>query len=244
MRKFIISMSVLWTAPFAMAAIERPKAVDASLVAILQQPPDVRQRRLEDQPRAVYHSLLDIALRSEQPMNVRWRALTSAARLRRSEAIPDLKEALRSGTWFVRNAALVSLADFAPDEAIKAGRELIQDPALVVRSAAVDVLVTSPAAGDRALLWKELEAPRNRKGRQSLWIRSQIASGLLEKAGVEDVPRFARLLDDRDERLQKIAVNALEKLTEQRPASGIASHARVVEIWKDFVNRPSAKLLQ
>lgn len=218
------------------AAIAPSKiTADPSLIDILKRPADVRVQLLEERPNAVYKELVDIALHSDQPMNIRWRALTSAALLRKEESVDDLIKATESSEWFLRNAALVSLSEFSQEKGYQAARRLARDPALVVRSAAVEVLARSENPFDRDLLWSELHESYNKKNGQSLWIRAQIAKLLTKQSQKSEISNFARLLNENEEELQKVAISALEDLTGQKPALGVAVHKRVVEIWKSKV---------
>lgn len=205
-----------------------------SVVEMLKMTPEARSVALAQQPDSVYEALLDISADNEQSMNVRWRALTSAALLRKEKAVPDLLKAAKSEQWFMRNAALVGLAEFAPKKSVDLARDLIKDKALVVRSAAVGVLAKHGSADERYLLWSELKAPYNLRGGQSLWIRGQIVKALAEKPTENETMNFASLLSEKDENLQTAAMTGLERLTGLKLGEGLTNRPRVVQLWKNY----------
>lgn len=235
---FLVSLSA--SAAIPRKSVWRPGA--ESVAAMLKLPPEARHRALADQPDSVYKTLIEIADNKEQSMNMRWRALTSAALLRKNGAVPDLMKAAKSDQWFMRNAALVGLSEFSPEKAVAAARDLVKDPALVVRSAAVDVLVKHGSADERFLLWSELKEKYNHRGSTSLWIRAQIVKALAQKPLDGEMTNFSALLNEKDEDVQKGAIAGLEKLTGMRLGEGMASHDRVVTMWKNYFQRPETSV--
>lgn len=149
-------------------------------------------------------------------MDLRWKAITTAALLKGNSLKPQIQKALVAKEWFVRNAALVALESMNRDEAKVWARKFLDDKALVVRSAAVETLARLEDRTAAALLWKKLSAKENFRGSQSLWIRKQITNALaqLDRSGYQG--RFIDLLDDRDEGVQEAAVKALELRTGQQ----------------------------
>jgi HEAT repeat protein len=87
-------------------------------------------------------------------------------KIKKAESIADVKRALKSNQWFMRNAGLIALNSINPDLAFDEAKKQLDDPALVVRSAAVDLLSKHKSqekgAEVRELLWKELHAKRNK----------------------------------------------------------------------------------
>lgn len=214
-------------------AVWRPSS--ESVTEILKLAPEARHAALAQQPDSVYESLLEIANNANGSMNLRWRALTSAALLRKEKSVPDLMKASKSQEWFMRNAALVGLAEFSPSKSVEVARRLVKDPALVVRSASVDVLTKHGGQEERDLLWNELGASYNKRGGQSLWIRSQIVTALSEKPADAELRRFSGVLqNEKEEPLQKAAIAGLQKLTGMRLGEGLTSHQRVVQLWKNY----------
>lgn len=219
----------------------RLKPSEALATELLKLPSEVRLDALLKQPDPIYDTLLQVAQKSENPMSLRWRAITSAALLRREAAAPDLMKLGESSDWFVRNASLVGLSEVAKPQAVTLARRLVKDPALVVRSAAVDVIAKNAAASERDLLWDEFHADYNKRGRQSLWIRGQILHVLAKHPKSTEQERFAGFLKDSNVDIQKASMVALEKITGLKVARDAASHERAVQLWQAHLSRlPSA----
>ena len=219
---------------------DRPPMED--VVQILKLPAGDRYHQLTEQPDSVYDSLISVANDSDRTMNLRWRALTSAAALRREKAEPDLLKAAKAPEWFMRNAALVSLNEFVPAQSVALARRLVTDPALVVRSAAVEVLARNGGPNERALLWKEMGADYNRRGGQSLWIREQIVRALAEKPDHAELPLFSSLLKEKNEAIQKASMHGLERITGLKMGEAKTPHNRQVRLWQNYFNPPSSVL--
>jgi HEAT repeat protein len=161
-------------------------------------------------------------------METRWHAVMTLGRVGGAQVSSKLEKALQSQEWFMRNAALLALEQTNPDKARQAARKLLNDKALVVRSAAVDSLVRLKDTSSVALLWSKINAKENFRGTQSLWIRRQIVDALRVLPGAADIAKsgkgqapgdekkFAELLEDRDEKIQEAAIQALESRTGQK----------------------------
>ena len=159
------------------------------------------------------YGVLESLVFSEKPsLSVRWRALTSLARLYPQRSRPVLEQALRSRVWFLRNAALVALERADPEESVRWAGRLMEDPALVVRTAAVQLITRHRASQYRKKLKKMLNAPGSYHHRQSLWIRYHIVLALASFALRGEEAFFTALLGDRDRRVQAAASLALRKL--------------------------------
>lgn len=158
-----------------------------------------------------YKELKDLAFSESQDMSVRWKSLVKMSEMKKSDSVPDMKQALKSDTWYMRNAALLALETVNRDEAYDAAKKQLDDPALVVRSAAVDVLMKYPQHEKevRALLWRELEDPQNIVKKRSLWIRPQIVKYLAKKPQVSERSQFLKLVDEGDEEIRTLAQKAI-----------------------------------
>lgn len=109
-----------------------------------------------------------------QSLIVRWQSIISLATEFPDRSGEELNRLIQNPLWFLRNAALLGLEKSRPQEALAAARKLLVDKALVVRSAAVQVLSGNLQVQTRDLLWQELFKNYNYRGSQSLWIRAQI----------------------------------------------------------------------
>ncbi len=161
-----------------------------------------------------YQTLKRKAFSDSFDMSERWKSIVEMSQIQHKDRLPDLKKALKSQTWYIRNAALLALdkmdANLAEAEAIK----LLSDPALVVRSAAVEVLAKRmrSSALARKSLWEELNDKQNMIQKESLWIRPQIIQHLAKFPVLAEKSRFQALLSDSSAQVQDIARNALNQI--------------------------------
>lgn len=174
--------------------------------------------------------LYTIARNPNEALKTRWAALMLAVEVQPDNAIKELTPFVESKDWFMRNAALIAIQNIDAKKGLEVARQLISDKALVVRSAAVEVLAKSQKSEDRELLWKELSHERNFKGQNSLWIREQILTVLNEKPRPEEIKKFAQLLFDRDGKTQKRVLPTMEKLTSMR----FGQTEKSIRSWQQF----------
>jgi HEAT repeat protein len=175
-------------------------------------------------------------------MRLRWRALMMAAEGRREKSTPDLLKASVHKQWFMRNAALVALAEVIEAEAQKLAKKLVKDKALVVRSAAVDVLQKSPRPEVRDLLWEEMNQKYNFRNQESLWIRSQIVEAMAAKPANHELKLFTKFLNDKDARVQAASVSGMEKLTGVKLGDAKTSREKMVLLWQDYSRKEKLAL--
>ena len=188
----------------------------AETMVALGLPLENRISTLRTEGAAGYKNLISLMNDDKAPMEARWRAVTAMGKIGGKLSFPELKQALHSKVWYLRNAALVSAAQIDHDQALIWAKELISDKALVVRSAAVDVMTDLKDSRSKAILWEKLNAKENFRGKQSLWIRRKIVESLasIEERGSEK--KFGMILADKDESLYPPAIKALERITEQQ----------------------------
>ena len=163
---------------------------------------------------ASYKELKAKAFSETEVMAVRWNSLMEMTRMKKHESVIDIKKALGSNTWYMRNAGLIALHSINPEMAFDVAKKQLDDPALVVRSAAVDVLSKSKnkVAEVRELLWKELYSKKNKVKTKSLWIRPQISQYLAVNPQASERERFLALADEKDEEVRTHAEKALQTL--------------------------------
>jgi len=150
---------------------------------------------------------------------LRYKATTALAKLSGAKAKPQMVQALQSNEWFMRNAGLIGLASIDRSEALVWSRKLLNDKALVVRAAAVDVISKAHDTTSTNLLWQKLYSKENYRNSQSLYIRRHIVEALADLDGKEHTAKFVALLQDKDDSLHEPAMDALEKITHQAVAS-------------------------
>ncbi len=186
----------LLLAPALFAAIPPKVAtkVDIGLLAeeILTMPEKNRYMVAEKKADELFPALVTLSQSEKKAMPVRWKALTLAAYLKKEKYLPELEKALKSKEWFMRNAGLVAIYSFDKKRAQSVAKDLIKDKALVVRSAAIEVLGNQPelAPETRDLFWEEMSASYNFRQKQGLWVREQILEKLAANPEKKEMPLF------------------------------------------------------
>lgn len=203
----------------------------AAIEETLKLPAKNRASILKTASSGVYSEMREIAFSKNYPMSLRWRAVMGMAEARKGKALPELLLAADDNEWFIRNAALIALTHAAPTQAVQTAKKLLLDKALVVRSAAVEVIQVDLNLGNRDLLWEQLENRINFKREQSLWIRPQIVEALAKEPRSNEVRMFARLLHDQDLKIQEFAIKGLENATGKKIGSGKISRSKLVALW-------------
>jgi hypothetical protein len=163
----------------------------------------------------ISQQLWQMAFDPKKDMGTRWKSLTLAAQINRENAGPALDKAIKSDEWFMRNAALVAYKEVFPDQSQAIAEKLLKDKALVVRSAAVDVLPTKLSDGLREKLWTELYQDYNFRKKQSLFVRGMILQKLAAEPRSQEKVLFVKALQEQDSRLHSPAIVALEKISQK-----------------------------
>ncbi len=161
-----------------------------------------------------YVNLRKSAFADEGEMNDRWLSVVAMSKIQHKDREKDLLKALKNPSWYMRNVALLALETVNTKLALTEAIKLMEDPSLVVRSAAVDVvakssLTSSPA---RMALWKELRDKQNKTQGKSLWIRPQIMQHLVQTAQPKERPLFLGYLEDENLEVKSLAREALLKI--------------------------------
>ncbi len=163
-----------------------------------------------------FSAQIAVAKNAALPMGARWAALLKAGELASAEEVDQIRTFSTNKEWYMRNAAMVALSKLNTEYAVDEAKKLVKDKALVVRSAAVDMLATKYTLENRNILADELSKKYNFKGKQSLWIRPQIMKHLATRASSDDRAFFARYLFDQDDSIGEMAAMTLEKITDVR----------------------------
>lgn len=221
----LISTSVLAAVP--KTTILSKEAVEE----ILAMPEKNRYLIADKKTDELYPELLQMAANPKKNLGVRWKSLTLAAHLKKQAAVKDVSPYLTAREWYMRNAALIALTEVSQSESQKAALQLLDDKALVVRSAAVDALGTDLTAEMRDRLWEELSAGYNFRKKESLWVRSQIAQKLALSPEKEEASRFVDLLKEKDSRMYAPCIAALEKITGETKGTEKASADERRKLW-------------
>jgi len=212
--KAALIMVVSLTFNFAFGAPMPSEDLDGVRMA-LQMPLPNRLKALGLQGPKTFSQLQQIADSKSEGLELRWRAITAMGRLEPFRARPQLETALKSQDWYLRNAALVVLHYGERSWAVDWAKKLLDDDALVVRTAAVEALSEMNAIEAEDVLWQKLYAKENFKNGQSLWIRKHIAQTLARFARPGQERAFQKLLMDEDQSLHASALQGLTKLTQK-----------------------------
>jgi HEAT repeat protein len=216
------------------------KDIEIALTA-LQLPPSNRNKALKSQGVHSLGALQAIALDSQQPLTLRWRATTSLGRVYPKESTTFLAQLTTHPEWFLRNSSLLALKVASPQRAIHAAEHLIKDKSLIVRTAAVQTLSDLNAAHTHSLLWEALNSKQNFRGHESLWVRQHIMKALSQFQNSKDLPRFAEALRDRDVKVQLWAMQGLEKVSQVRIGTKNTSFAERRQKWLAWVEMQNLK---
>lgn len=160
-----------------------------------------------------YKDLKKIAFAESELLTKRWRAFMAMVRIGEFEAMPEIKQALSSKDWFLRDAAIRVLPVLNRDVAYSEALKALNDPALVVRTSAVICLKELARAESAPKLWQALYSRENYLKQQSLWIRRNIVEALAEIAPAGSEGHFIKILDDEDSSLAEPAIRGLERVS-------------------------------
>ena len=201
---------------------------------ILQLPPENQKSLIDKSPDHLYRDFVQLAFNEKTSMKMRWKALMAAAQIRKEKSTVDLVKASTDSQWFMRSAAMTALAEYNPAESERVAKNLLKDKALVVRSAAVDILSQIPSPEIRDLFWEELHQKYNFKNKQSLWIRPQMLTALAQKPKDQETPMFSRMLKEPELQMQLIAVQGLQKLTGMKLGDARTTPVALVQLWQNY----------
>jgi len=181
------------------------------VIVILQLPLKERLMRLKEIS-GIRDRLKSLAFDKKRTLDVRWRSITALGSISAKSYRWEMEEALKSHEWFMRNAGLIAIRHDDREFAIRWSKQLLKDPALVVRTQAVKNLMDLNAPAKEEV-WSALYAKNNFQHDQGLWVRSYMAQALVQWANRSDEKRFLRLLMDTDASIQRWAILGLEKCT-------------------------------
>jgi HEAT repeat protein len=230
MKTLITTLALLIAVP-VFASV--PKMSD-SVRSSLDLPMGQRLSSLRKQGPDGYLALTKIMFDENETMNNRWKAVTAAARIGGVDAKPEIERALKSQTWYMRNAGLVAMRAIDQKQALTWAKQLLTDKALIVRAAAVEAIGEIGSGKDAPALWAQLNSRESFKKGQSLFIRRGIVDALskIEVQGHEAA--FMNVLHDDDETLHQPAMQALQRLTHKNfgPADIRTQRAQWLDWWK------------
>lgn len=197
----LLSANLGWAAPLV------------SMDSLLEQPMTARLEQFRAQGLKGQEFLKRAAFDPMNPLQIRWRAITTMGRWDTLRFRPELDRALASKEWFMRNAALIALQYDDHTRAVAWSLKALEDKALVVRTQAVRNLIELNATETEPQLWKEMFAQKNFHKGESLWIREHIAEALARFNLPNRTANFRKLLQDEDSRVHRWAIKGLENNT-------------------------------
>lgn len=195
---------------------------------------DKGMKALVQQGHWAYRNLIKLAFDRQRPVQLRWRALTRMAKIGRKNSLPELERAARSDEWFLRAASLVSFRRVDHEKAISWARQLLKDPALVVRAEAVTTIKRMLDRGAKPLLFEQLYHQRNFRHGKSLWLRRKMAEAYALLSDRSDIANLVKVLEDSDSSLHAHAIDGLERITKNRIGrkdEDISIQSRQWQIW-------------
>jgi HEAT repeat protein len=157
-------------------------------------------------------ALEHVAFNTAESLQNRWRAVTLLGRAYGPAAEDFLEKSLKSSDWFMRNAATIVIRYGSRAWAVRWSRIMLNDSALVVRTAAVESLKALNATTAQDILWEKLYDSQNYHAGESLWIRRHILEALVQFATPDQEAKFAAVLKEKDRSLRPLARQALEKI--------------------------------
>lgn len=165
-------------------------------------------------------------------MNVRWRALMKSTDLAQGNDVDEIRSFVESKEWYLRNAALIALNKVDPLRAEIEATKLLTDKALVVRSAAVEIIGRNMSETNKKALIEEVDKGYNFNKTSSLWIRKQILEKIAGVATDKDQVIFVKNLFDKDKKISELCANTLERLTGKKMA-----RKKFVENWREYAKQ-------
>lgn len=174
---------------------------------ILNMPLENARVILNDSHQLKEEALLKLIHSNEYTMENRWKALAFYIDKYPKNAAEQIKKLAKSNEWFMRNASLVMANKVDKKLSYELSTQLLKDKALVVRSAAVENIITFNDMQMRDLLWEELHQKYNFKNNQSLWIRKQIVDFLIQNPLKHEVTLFKKLKNDSDKEIAAMATS-------------------------------------
>lgn len=175
---------------------------------------------------------IDMASNQKLNMNSRWRSLIRSTEYAESDDIKVIKKFTDNKEWYLRNAALVALNKMDRKVALEEAKKLVSDKALVVRTAAVEIIGREMTADNKKILMDEMGKGYNFNRKSSLWIRKQILEKLAKAASDGDQKFFAQMLFDEDKKISEISAKTLERLTGKNLGAG-----KLVESWRQYAKQ-------
>ncbi len=224
---YLLKIVILLYVPFAFASFNtfKKSALENvhSIKMILTLPLENRRQVLLSRYKSadLPSVLRPIIFNKFESMNLRWSALIGLAySVDSNQSRLVVTTALKHRTWFLRNAGLIAMEILDSSISLQWADHLLDDPSLIVRTAAVDLIRRHKADQYKFRLLEKLNAPDSFYKNTSLWIRKHIVLALADFAEPGEKNFFISLLKDPDSRLHSPAHRAIQKLASQQKLVG------------------------
>lgn len=181
----------------------------------------------------IFKDQLKIALNNQAPMSQRWIAVINSFDVASDFEMKQLLQLFDHKDWFIRNASLLAIEKKDKLKAEQFAIKSIKDRALVVRSAAAEILIKLDNEGALKTLKEEINQPYNFRGQQSLWIRGQMMGYLITKTNVVERDFYVQALFDKDVKIAEMSMQALENKTDYKIDE--KDSLKKLSLWKDYV---------
>ena len=153
--------SIAYSLPKPATAVKRQAvAMDLTMMA-LRLPNENRIAALKDQGAGAIENLKSLAANPKETLNNRWKAITAIGQIDATKNLPFLEKFLTAREWFLRSAALHAIKFGPRSEVLKWSKKLLDDPALIVRSSAVQTIDYINGKELKAALWERLYSANN-----------------------------------------------------------------------------------
>jgi hypothetical protein len=181
----------------------------------------------------VFKDELKTALNTKASMSQRWKAVINSFQIAKDGEIKQLSQLFEHKDWFIRNASLLAVEKKDRIMAEVRAKSAIKDRALVVRSAATEILIKLNGAESLKTILEEINQPYNFRGKQSLWVRSQMMSYLVSKVDEIGKDFFIQQLFDKDAHIAEMSIAAVEKKLDYKINE--ANNRKKLVAWKAYV---------
>lgn len=180
---------------------------------ILRKPHLMAVAELQKGDTSNLRELEKLSFDSKESMETRWRAFMVLTAILGKKAIPVVKKALVSPTWYMRSAGLEAMHKLDPQASKRwALQKLNSDRALLVRMKGVEILQHSMDEKVTELFWKKMFSKDSFHQKQGLWIRKGLAQALVKKPRQKDLALWVKLLHESESSIQYMAGAALNQL--------------------------------
>ena len=176
-------------------------------------------------------SLATVAQDPNAPVRQRWVAIRALGRIGGDPVRDALSPLLNASVPALRAATASALADAQIRGSAARISELLQDPAIIVRSAAADALGVIRDEVAVSPLLDALEDPSNTYRGQSLWVRRHYVDALANIGSKAALGGLVRALRDEDIAVRSAALEAVERIAGRSYAEG-RSRPEQIEAWE------------